>query len=154
MSAISSAVLSSCATAPPPPPPFGNFGDLAPEHEVVMARDFVRQLLTLHPPSQSRLNLRHPTPDAFGVALVGALRGSGYAVSEFAGPQPARGAEQPERQTRDQRADAGVDLRYIVDRPEPDLYRVTVFVAVQSLSRAYTHSRGQFLPFGAWVRKE
>jgi len=154
MYAISAAVLSSCATAPPLPPSFGNLGDLAPEQEVVMAHDFVQQLLTLFPPSQSRLNLRHPTPDAFGVALIGALRGNGYAVSEYAGPHPPRGTGEPERQNRDQRADAGVDLRYIVDRPEPDLYRVTVFVAGQSLSRAYTHSRGQFLPFGAWVRKE
>lgn len=132
----------------------GNFGGFTPEFEMVIAKETAQTLTQVFAPSQTRLNLRQPTPDAFGVVLVSSLRDSGYAVSEYAGPRPALGTEKPDEMNRDQRADAGVELTYILDHPDPDLYRVTVHVANRTLSRAYTTTRGRLMPFGAWVLKD
>jgi hypothetical protein len=144
-------VLGGCATPSESVRPYGTFAGLSPERELYIASDVAAQLLALYPPAQVRLDLDHATEDAFGVALIAKLRGSGYAIAEYGGQ--ARAAPDPAAMTRDQRAVAGRALRYIVDRPTPDLFRATVFIDDESLSRAYTEARGEFLPFGAWVRR-
>lgn len=150
--ALSLSVLAGCATPSESTRSYGTFAGLSPERELFIASDVAAQLVALYPPAQVRLNLQHSTEDAFGVALIAKLRGSGYAIAEYGGQKPA--ASDPALMTRDQRADAGRALRYIVDRPTPDLFRATVLIDDESLSRAYTEARGQFLPFGAWVRKQ
>ena len=149
--ALCLAVLGGCATPPESSRLYGTFAGLSPERELYIASDVAAQLVALYPPAQVRLDLQHATEDAFGVALIAKLRGSGYAIAERAGQ--ARAGPDPAVMTRDQRADAGRALRYIVDRPTPDLFRATVLIDDESLSRAYTEARGEFLPFGAWVRK-
>lgn len=149
--ALSLSMLGGCVTPSEPVRAYGTFPGLSPEHELYIASDVVAQLVALYPPAQFRLDVEQATEDAFGVALVAKLRGSGYAIVEYGGH--TRAAPDPASMTRDQRADAGRALRYIVDRPTPDLFRVTVFIDDESLSRAYTEARGEFLPFGAWVRK-
>lgn len=133
---------------------YGNFGGFTAEYELVIANESADRIAAVFPPSQTRLNLRQPTPDAFGVALVANLRAKGYAISEYAAGVAPLGTENPSQMNRDQRADAGIDMNYILDHPDPDLLRVTVFVAQRSLSRAYTTTRGRLIPFGAWVVKE
>ena len=52
-------------------------------------------------------------------------------------------------------ASPGLSLRYIVDAPDGlNLYRVTVMIGSQSLSRAYTAENKFVSPAGAWARKE
>jgi hypothetical protein len=51
--------------------------------------------------------------------------------------------------------DDGIPLRYVVDGPfEPNLYRLTVFIGNQSLSRVYRLDQQVIAQAGAWVRKE
>ena len=97
------------------------------------------------------------TPDEFGASLVKSLREQGYAVSEFE-PAPA---EQPGRAIAGDKtpnADAatpGLSLRYILDQTTgARLYRVTLLVGEQSLSRAYLSQNDSVFPAGAWIRKE
>ena len=55
----------------------------------------------------------------------------------------------------DATATAGKPLRYILDQAESNLYRVTLLVGNQSLTRAYSAAQnGTLYPAGAWVRKE
>ncbi len=51
-------------------------------------------LSTNFPPAKTRLALVQETEDAFGVALVEALRADGYAVAEYAGTETNREAQQ------------------------------------------------------------
>lgn len=147
--------LGGCAVAPAPDfSQYGRFGNIGADYELQLASESLEQLKTVYPAASTRLNVRQTTPDAYGVSLIAGLRNNGYAVSEYAGAAPARGTERPEQMTRDQRADAGVELKYIVDHPDPDLYRVTLFVGTQSISRAYTTDRGKLRPAGGWVRRE
>lgn len=145
--------IAACTTTPVPRE-YGKFGEFPVDYEMTIANETIQKMVELYAPNKTRLNLRHESPDAFGVKLVSGLRSNGYAISEYAGPGLAMGTERPERMNRDQRADAGVELRYVLDHPDPDLYRVTVLIGAQQLSRAYTTSRGKLLPFGAWVRRE
>ena len=65
--------------------------------------------------------------------------------SNLAKQEKAAGQQQP----------AGVDLRYVLDQPVSlNLYRVTVLVGNQSLTRAYVERDNALLPAGSWVRRE
>ena len=128
--------LAGCATAPPP---YGNFIREAPEgYGRTVAEDAVRQLTVVYPPANTRFDLRQPNPDPFGTWLMQSLRAKGYAVQE--------GAAAPG-------APAVLPLRYVFDRAA-NLYRVTLLVGDQSLTRAYLAHNGAVHPAGAWVRKE
>ena len=46
-------------------------------------------------------------------------------------------------------------MSYVIDNPpETNLYRVTVTVGYQSLTRAYVAQNNTVQPAGAWTRKE
>ncbi len=136
--------LAGCA-ATPVPATHGSFiqAPMAGDNEA-MVNDVVKKLTALYPPAKTRFNLQHATPDTFGMHLVTALRGKGYAVAEVkpgveASPVPA--GEQ--------------SLAYIVDQPlAAGLYRVTLLIKSQTLSRVYQSANGTLAPAGAWVRKE
>jgi hypothetical protein len=90
------------------------------------------------------LTLRHTAPDLFGATLLATLREKGYALQEY-GP-PGKGATT---------ATAGARaFSYVFDRPADDLYRVTLTIDDQSLSRVYRPKDGTLAAAGAWVRKE
>jgi len=95
--------------------------------------------------------------DDFGAALTAALRSAGYAVVDSAtvaaataagsatGAPAADAASQP----------AATTLAYIVDRqPELGLWRTTLLVNGQPLSRLYRLDEGVAAPAGYWIRKE
>jgi len=138
--------LAGCASIEP----YGNFlGANAPATlNERLATDTVKQLTVLYPPASTRFDLGQPTPDAYGSALVESLRIKGYAILEFE-PDEAASADNPST------AGPGLSLRYVLDAPaSTNLYRVTVMVGSQSLSRAYVAQNETVAPAGAWVRKE
>ena len=138
--------LAGCASIEP----YGNFlGANAPATlNEKLAADTVKQLTVLYPPASTRFDLGQPTPDAYGSALVESLRIKGYAILEFE-PDEAAPADNPDT------VGPGLSLRYVLDAPaSTNLYRVTVMVGSQSLSRAYVAQNETVAPAGAWVRKE
>jgi hypothetical protein len=99
-----------------------------------LSADTVKQLVALYPPARTRFHLGQPTPDAYGSALVEALRARGYALVEFKpGTAPQAGSAEAAAATA-----PGLNLHYLLDTAaSPNLYRITVMVGQQSLSRAY-----------------
>lgn len=131
-------ILCGCATVPQT----SNFvadGDQAP-----IATDAVQQLASLYAPAHTALALQQPTSDPFGQALVQGLRARGYQVAEYVPANPREDAPRPQ---------AGTPLRYVLDAAG-DIYRLTLFVGDQAISRPYTAQAGSFTPAGAWSRKE
>jgi hypothetical protein len=134
---------------------YGNFTQSAPAamHQTV-ADDVVKQLVVLYPPATTRLDLQQATPDAFGSRLVESLRIRGYALLEFK-PGSKTAASPDMGMDTNRAAGTGKPLRYILDQFDANLYRLTVRVGDQSLTRAYAPAQGGTLrPAGAWVRKE
>ena len=135
------------------PHEYGNFvAPSAPANvNEMIAADTTKQLMILYPPASTRFDLGQPTTDAYGAKLAQSLRLSGYAVSDFvpaAAPNSANGSGTVS-------TSPGVKLRYVIDAPEGlNLYRVTVMVGNQSLSRAYIAENQTVSPAGAWARKE
>lgn len=122
-----------------------------------LAADAVRQLSLLAPPAATRLEFSQPITDAFGKSLVEALRIRGYAVSE----RPAqRSTDAPPSKTATAARPApasgeALPIAYLVDQiPEPSLYRVTLILGKQSVTRGYLARGNAMHPVGAWVRKE
>jgi hypothetical protein len=136
--------LAGCASTPAPAT-YGNFVQTpVATDDKAMADDVVKKLAALYPPAKTRFNLQHPTPDAFGIAMVATLRAKGYALAEV---KPD--AQAPALAAGEQ------SLAYIIDQPlDAGLYRVTVLVNSQTLSRVYQSAGGVVTPAGAWVRKE
>lgn len=136
--------LAGCASTPAPAT-YGSFVQ-APvaTDDKAMADDVVKKLAALYPPAKTRFNLQHATPDAFGIAMVTTMRAKGYAVAEVqAGARPATLAAGEK------------SLAYILDQPlDAGLYRVTVLVNSQTLSRVYQSVGGVVKPAGVWVWKE
>ena len=150
--------LAGCATAPTPIP-YGNFAGSRAGFDEKMAADTVKQLVVLYPPATTQFNLRQATPDAFGASLVSGLRDKGYAVSEGkleeAGQQARPSSPATQEKATGAQQPAGLDLRYVLDQPVSlNLYRVTVLVGNQSLTRAYVEQNNALLPAGSWVRRE
>lgn len=143
--------LAGCATTTTPST-YGNFAQSAPAaFNQTMADDAVKQLVAVYPPASTRFDLQHATPDAFGASLVQLLRAKGYALLEFKPAAQATDATAPATAP----ATAGKPLRYILDQAESNLYRVTLLIGKQSLTRAYSAAQnGTLYPAGAWVRKE
>jgi hypothetical protein len=136
--------LSGCASTPVPAE-FGNFVQ-SPNaaDDKAMAIDAVKKLTAAYPPARTRFNLQHTTPDAFGANLVTGLRASGYALAEV---KPGMAALPT--------AAGDQALSYVVDQPlGAGLYRVTIQINKQTLSRVYQPESGVLTPAGAWVRKE
>ena len=150
--------LAGCATAPAPMS-YGNFAASRSGFDEKMAADTVKQLMVLYPPATTQFNLRQATPDAFGVSLRSGLRDNGYAVSEVKPDEPAQRAHANNSATQQKAAGTqqptGLDLRYVLDQPVAlNLYRVTLWVGNQSLTRAYLEQDNALQPAGSWIRRE
>lgn len=156
--ALVALALGGCATTAP----YGNF--VQPPVTVdqqQLAGDAAKQLAALWPPAKTRFELQQPTPDEFGAALVGNLRAAGYAVLEYAPPKAA--GTRPA--TADQQAGepvavampttAALPLRYVLDHDAgTGLYRLTLLIGSQSITRPYLEQNRTLIPAGYWVRKE
>ena len=149
--------LAGCASHDPGPgSSYGNFVPDSPAaSDQKMAFDAVQRLSAIYPPARTRFDLQQITPDAFGSALVASLRARGYALLEYkstqdpatpTGQAPAPSAKSP---------GTTLALRYVVDfDPTSQLYRITLLIGNQSLTRAYLAQNGSAVAAGAWVRKE
>jgi len=145
IAALIALTVAGCATT-------GQYGNFAPTaaNQQQIATDAVQQLATLYPPAKTRFELHQATPDAFGLALVNTLRERGYALLEFSPTsQAASTAPAPAE------APAALPLRYVLDHAgATNLYRLTLLVGNQSITRPYLEDNGSFVPAGYWVRKE
>lgn len=143
-------VLGGCATGRP----YGNFvATSAALDQPALAAQATRQLAALWPPARTRFALTQPAADTFGAALVGQLRAAGYAVQEAAAGSPALGTA-PVDPAAGLTSEA-LTLRYVLDHDAgTDLYRLTLSVGEQSITRAYLAQGGTVRPAGAWVRRE
>lgn len=140
--------LSGCATT-------GQYGNFVPPTAAAdqqqLAREAVQQLAVLYPPAKTRLELQQATPDAFGQALVLTLRERGYALLEF----DSASAKAQATAASSSASPAGLPLRYVLDQAgDSNLYRLTLLVGNQSITRPYLVQDGSFAPAGYWARKE
>jgi len=161
IAALLSLTLAGCATTAP----YGNYlGQSAGVDQTQLATEAVDQLVTLYPPARSRFELQQPTPDTFGLALVRGLRDKGYAVLEYQQPAAPAATTATTASQEVEAAEPVVNvpnqaqtypLRYVVDEAaDLNLYRLTLLVGNQSLTRPYVSQNGELLPAGYWVRKE
>lgn len=156
--ALLALALGGCGTTAP----YGNF--IQPPMTVdqqPLAGDAAKQLAALWPPAKTRFELKQPTPDAFGTALVGNLRAAGYAVLEYGATKAAvAGSAAHEEAPVDPAAGVtpatvALPLRYVLDRDAgTGLYRLTLWVGTQSVTRPYLDQNRTLIPAGYWVRKE
>ncbi|MDR4470030.1 MAG: hypothetical protein MRJ68_17310 [Nitrospira sp.] len=123
-----------------------------------LAQETVTRMEDLYPPAHTRLALTHSATDPYGLALIEALRQKGYGVRESrvtTRTTSSTRADMPRPIESVVNKDEGSPLRYVVDGPfEPNLYRLTVFIGNQSLSRVYRMDEEVLSQAGAWVRKE
>lgn len=139
--------LSGCATTQST---YGNFLPPTPaSYTKTMAEDAVKQLLILYPPGSTRFNLQQTTPDNFGTTLVELMRAKGYALMETKPELPVQ------RSNEATNSYTGLALRYILDQVNSlNLYRLTLLVGDQSMTRAYRVQDSTVHPAGLWSRKE
>lgn len=142
------------------PSPYGYLvnGAVPPQTPERLAQETVTRMEALYPPAHTRLALTHPTTDAYGMALIEALRRKGYGVMESrvtTRMNPSTREDMPVAVQPAVNHNEGLPFGYVVDGPfEPRLYRVTVFIGSQSLSRVYRMDQQVLAQAGAWVRKE
>lgn len=133
-------------------------GTVSPHLLERLAQDTVTRMEAVYPPALTRLTLTHPATDAYGVALTHALRRKGYGVIERVDRHTSPSTRDEQHAHIEHPAvshDEGLPFRYVVDGPfDQRLYRVTVFIGHQSLSRAYHMDEHAMVQAGAWVRKE
>jgi len=142
------------------PAPYGYLvtGAVPPQMPDQLAQDTVTRMEALYPPAHTRLAVTHPATDPYGVALIEALRQKGYGVMEShvtTGRNLSTREDMPGPTQPAVTHDEGIPFHYVVDGPfEPHLYRLTVFIGSQSLSRVYRMDEQMIAQAGAWVRKE
>lgn len=121
--------------------PLGNFANNPAAIDQVIADDTVKQIVALYPPAKTSFELKQPTSDAFGIGLVSGLRKQGFALMES---------------HHDEATFSALPLRYVLDKTggETSLYRLTVMVGDQSITRPYREQNSTVVPAGYWAHKE
>jgi len=130
--------LSSCASTR-----YGNFAEAPSKYNQKMAADTVYQLVNIYPPATTKFNFQQETGDVFGETLMEKLRDSGYAVVELNKDESSSGSTHRDK-----------TLSYIVDLQMTNLYRITILIGDETLSRAYVVQNNLLYPAGSWVYKE
>lgn len=136
--------LNGCAAGP-----YGNFVSHAStpaSFNQTLVADTMKQLVALYPPASTRFDFdQSTTDDPFGTALMGSLRAHGYAITEL---------KTTAAKNTNQSAAPSI-LHYVLDEPvSTNLYRITVLVGPESITRAYLMKNNTIAPAGAWVRRE
>ncbi len=125
-------LLSSCANMR-----YGNFTNVSQGKDIYLAKDAVSQLTRVYPPARNTFCISQKICDGFGINLVHEMRKKGYGVIEKVHPK--------------QKA----NFFYVVDETEPGrLYRVSLYIGSQTLSRMYTKTNGKLVPISPWSYKE
>ncbi len=138
-------LLAGCTTTSPLH--YGNYlNPSAVAYNREIAEDSVKKLVAIYPPATTRIDIKQATADDFGGKLVELLRVKGYAILEY---NPATEAQSKNS------ANSPINLKYIVDQvPSMSIYRATLLINEQPLSRVYTAHNGVLQPAGSWARKE
>lgn len=147
-------ILSACTTVSNNQ--YGNYIDN--EHTTYdeqIANDVIQKIQKSYSPANTRFNLKQESNDAFGQLLVHSLRSNGYALSE-AEENTIEDADKTDITKNNPYAKKpiGYNLNYIVDQPMEGLYRVTLLIGNESLSRAYLIQDSLIQPASAWIHKE
>lgn len=125
-------LLSSCASLK-----YGDFTTMPPSKESQLAEDAANRLARVYVPAQTTFKLSQRANDRFGIKLLENLRKKGYGIAENVSPKKS------------------ANFFYVLDETERNhLYRVSLFVGKQSLSRAYVYESGALMPIGIWSHKE
>jgi hypothetical protein len=129
----------------------------APEAAAIkIATDSVQKIAQLYLPASTQFNIVNPESNTFGSALVAGLRAKGYAIKEHSptanSGQKFSGEEQSAAlDPRLQQMQVG----YVLDAVEGvELYRLSLSIGAQQLSRAYLVKQENAYAAGSWVRKE
>lgn len=116
---------------------YGNFTHAPMGAYELMAKDAAAQIGYLYPPAKNKFYLSQKIRDPFGIKLIELLRQKGFGVIEKS------------------TTPSGPNFFYVVDEPVArHLYRVSVYIGDQSLSRAYGIHNGVLIPVSPWSRKE
>jgi len=134
--AVAAFVLTSCNTVPVNSASFAVTAPIV--HSKVLVDDSLAELVRLYPPAISRITFpTNPPKGGFGDGLRVAMRQAGYAVVEAGAGDKADTAALP--------------LRYVVDQPIDNSYRVTLRVGSQSFSRIYGVDEKGIFPSAGWA---
>ncbi len=143
--ALALAVLSGCGNRP------GGYGNFAGVDSVKLVEDAMSALSVNYPPAKTRVALVQEVEDAFGSALVEAMRSAGYAVSEYDPPDRA------DKYLAAVKKPNGLAFGYVLDGKGDEL-RVSLHIGTETLSRLYQVQRSgdaaQYIPQGFWTRKQ
>ncbi|NCT57180.1 MAG: conjugal transfer protein TrbH [Legionella sp.] len=124
--------LSSCTSMQ-----YGNFTVASPSNDAYLATDAASQLARVYPPARYTFRISQKICDGFGRHLIQAMRTKGYGVIE------------------NTHARKQANFFYVVDETERDhLYRVSLYVHHESLSRMYAKTHGKLAPISPWSHKE
>ena len=144
-----------------------------------IAEDTVKKIVELYPPAKTHFELKQTTSDMFGTALVHYLRDQGYAITELVIRDKSETRHQKITQRHAMRFNrrrvnsvtshpatpdtppkptvqtTGLPLHYIFDQlMDTQLYRVTILIGDQSVTRVYHQQNDHIVPAGHWIRKE
>lgn len=124
-------LLSSCASLH-----YGNFTQASSSRDIFLAQDAASQLTRVYPPAQNIFCIGQKLSDGFGMALIHKMREKGYGIMEHCPKQKA-------------------NFFYVVDEiKQSSLYRVSLYIGSQTLSRVYVKTKEQLLPFSPWSHKD
>lgn len=152
-----SLILIGCAsTSPDESSNIGSYiSDLPPALAREIAADSVRQIESSYPAASTRLQLHQPATDTYGAVLKDTLRLRGYAVQEGSQQPHAADASHPKAVPASHAETRTVPLAYLIDLvPQPKLYRVTLYLGGQTVTRGYIAQGDKLHPASVWVRRE
>lgn len=153
--ALLASQLTACSGTLKPPgqtPRAGTYlGTLVVDTSVIV-QDVRQQLQTLWPAAKTRLVFEQSLTDSFSLSLVQALREAGYAVQEPSAVAGTPTGAQPTFAQAEGIAVNTLPLRFVLDRVDTALMRLTVWDGQRSMSRAYRLQEGQAVVAGQWSR--
>lgn len=136
----------------------GNYLQTTPaDKQQKLAADAVKQIAKIWPPAKTKFEMQHAATDPFGVAMVKSLRDSGYALTEYKKASESANSEAKGSSAASTGSKLGAQIypfNYVLDQAGDDLYRLTLSIGPQSITRPYLDRNGVFEPAGSWMRKE
>ncbi len=114
----------------------------------VIADDALEQLNIIFPAATTRFKITESMSGRFGQNLLDGLRKSGYAL--------AITTTRPLKENTESRAvipsqTKSFPFDFVLDQPSANLYRITIMIGDNTLSRAYAQVQDEFFPAGSWV---
>jgi hypothetical protein len=123
--------LSSCASTQ-----YGNFMPTSQSKDIYLAKNATSQLTRIYPPAQYTFRISQKVNDGFGRNLIHEMRSKGYGVVENVQIRQA-------------------NFFYVVDEiRRAHLYRVSLYIGSQTLSRVYVKTNKKIAPISSWSHKE